>query len=806
MTAVLMVARAARRRHGRALFAVALLIGIAGAAVLGAAAGARRTASSLDRFRVESRAGDVELDITSATPEQVAELRRHPAVESLGMLRQVMLAAPDADERGGYLPAAAAVDATFGRDVDRPRVIEGRRARPNHVHEIEVSEVFASLFGLEVGDELELGSYSPAQTELGATGAQVGPPAGPRVRFRVVGIVRRPLDLGISGASGGALVPTPAFHERYKTEIGGYVDALLRVRTRNGEADVPAVIRAARKIFGDELFMVIGVSDETQGVSDAIDVLAAALWIFAAVAALAGATAIGIIVARQLGTMERDQATLVAIGLTARQRVLAAMAVAWPSAVGGSLLAVTLAVLASPLFPFGIARRAEVDFGFQVDARVLILGAVAIIGFTLLVSAFAALSVARSAARGRRAEPVPRPSAVARAATSAGASPALSTGLRMALEPGRGPTAVPVRSALLGTVLGILGITAVLVFAASLDHLAATPRLYGWGWDTTVEPNEPFRPRASGQCGDVDTAVSDDPALSAVASICLEAVEVDGRPATGWFLHDLRGSVSPTIVTGRAPRARDEVALGKATLDAIGKDVGDTVRVRGETTARFRVVGQSVLPHLSDEDTDPIAEGAVFTGDVISELFAPISAPNMYVVARFAGDVDPEQLRRTPDGAWRLESGSGRVPTVPSEIGRLEQVDDLPIILGGLLALLAVVAVAHVVAVAVRRRRHDLAVLRAIGFVRHDVRATIAYQATILGIVGLLVGIPLGVVVGRIAWSVVADGVGVATELDSPLLALGVTALATLVVVNVVGWLGARAVIRDRPATVLATE
>ena len=114
MTAVRMVARAARRRQGRSLIAIALLIGIAGGAVLVAAAGARRTASALERFRAETRAGDVELDIRSATPEQVAELRRQPAIESLGLLRQVMLAPPGADQGNGYFPAAAAVDRPSG--------------------------------------------------------------------------------------------------------------------------------------------------------------------------------------------------------------------------------------------------------------------------------------------------------------------------------------------------------------------------------------------------------------------------------------------------------------------------------------------------------------------------------------------------------------------------------------------------------------------------------------------------------------------------------------------------------------------
>ena len=368
------------------------------------------------------------------------------------------------------------------------------------------------------------------------------------------------------------------------------------------------------------------------------------------------------------------------------------------------------------------------------------------------------------------------------------------------------------RSALLGTTLGILGITAVLVFGASLDHLAATPRLYGWGWDTTVEPNGQFRPRASGTCGDVDTADRGRPGARG-RRVDLPRSGRGRRPARDRLVLPITCGArsSPTIVTGRAPRADDEVALGKATLDAIGKDVGDTVRVRGETqTARFRVVGQVVLPHLSDEDTDPIAEGAVFTGDVIADLFEPITAPNMYFVARFADDVDPRRdSRALGDGAWRLESGSGRVPTRP--VGDRPPLDRSTTCRSSSAASSRSspsASVAHVV-----RGRGPPApprprgAARASGSSARDVRATIAYQATILGVVGLVVGMPLGIVVGRVVWSAVADGVGRRHRDRRPgARARRHRARGALLVVNVIGGLGATAAIRDRPATVLATE
>jgi ABC-type lipoprotein release transport system permease subunit len=81
----------------------------------------------------------------------------------------------------------------------------------------------------------------------------------------------------------------------------------------------------------------------------------------------------------------------------------------------------------------------------------------------------------------------------------------------------------------------------------------------------------------------------------------------------------------------------------------------------------------------------------------------------------------------------------------------------LPIVLAGFLALLALGAVGHAVATAVRRRRHDLAVLRALGMTRRQTRGVLITQASVLAVVGLAFGIPLGVALGRTVWRVVAD-------------------------------------------------
>ena len=81
----------------------------------------------------------------------------------------------------------------------------------------------------------------------------------------------------------------------------------------------------------------------------------------------------------------------------------------------------------------------------------------------------------------------------------------------------------------------------------------------------------------------------------------------------------------------------------------------------------------------------------------------------------------------------------------------------LPIVLGIFLALLAIGAVGHALATAVRRRSHDLAVLRALGMTQWQCRWVVVTQATVLALVGLIFGVPLGLAVGRSVWRLVAS-------------------------------------------------
>ena len=793
MRAALLLARSDLRRRWRSVVVLTLLVAFAGAVLLALIAGARRTETSLARFEQVSRSANVEIDAGDTTPEQLAEFRRTPGVAAVAQLHQLTLISRTGPFANQFLPSAAQVDERFGTEVDRARVVAGRAAHLDAVDELTIGEGLASLLHVDVGDRLRFASFSPADIQAADAGTQA---RGPRVAFRIVGVVRRPLDLGGRGAAGGVIVPTPAFLERYRDQIGSFSGSILRVRTVHGDADVDRVSRAAHRIFGGSReFGITSLTIEGQGAQNAIDVTTVGLYLAAAVAALTAIVGIAIALSREIAFGDGNQLTLSALGLRPRHRALAAAAMGIPVALIGAAGAVVGAVLASPIFPIGVAANAEPDPGLRFDGATIGVGFIGIAVVVLFVAAIAGL---RTAQATRLSWEAAAPSLVARAIAQTGTSPPVAVGVRFALDRGRQRHALPVRSSLMGATFGVLVVVGVLMFSSGLHALVTTPARYGWTWDL-VGYDARAQPKG-GDCGPIDTNLVANRKFAAVASVCTGNVEVAGHPVTAWGFGQLRGSVQPEIVEGRAPRAFGEVALGAATLATAHQHVGGRVRIAGEAkAATFRIVGQAVFAGVSDPQ--PLADGAAFTAAALERLGAN---GGWNFVVKLAPGTDRDAMVRQQRRAAVL--GGPITPTLPAEIDRVRQIRGLPLALAAFVAVVALVAVGLALVSSLRRRRRELAVLKTLGFTRRQVRATVAWQASTVAAVGLVIGIPLGLLVGAFVWRRVAEELGVSPDPAWPVLGIALLVVGALVAVNLIAAVPARRSARTRPAVVLRSE
>ena len=129
----------------------------------------------------------------------------------------------------------------------------------------------------------------------------------------------------------------------------------------------------------------------------------------------------------------------------------------------------------------------------------------------------------------------------------------------------------------------------------------------------------------------------------------------------------------------------------------------------------------------------------------------------------------------------------------------------LPWIIAALVGGLGVVTVTHSLVAGVWRRQQELGVLKALGFDRHQVQRTIAVQASTFCLSAVVIGLPLGIVAGRLAWRQAMDALGIVVSPVTPVVLL-LLAPTALVVFNAVAAFPARAAGRIQPTIALRAD
>ena len=310
-----------------------------------------------------------------------------------------------------------------------------------------------------------------------------------------------------------------------------------------------------------------------------------------------------------------------------------------------------------------------------------------------------------------------------------------SLGIREALDPGTARGAVPVRSALVGTILAITMVVGTLVFGANLVHLVTTPQLYGQTWQASIDTQ--FQPIP---VSFIRTSLHDRAGVVAWTPGNFGTIDVmDSHiPAIGLS----RGGgplVGPTLVTGRLPTRPDEIALGVSVLRSVNRQVGQdlTVRVNG-VPRKMHIVGQAVFPEFdqgSFTSTD-LGLGAVVTAEDLVPPSTSLSDTYRFFLVRFApGPDQAREVRSFGRAAAPYCSGVQQATCfvtsqTPFDIGNYARIEDVPEALALVLAALGVGVLAQLMVVWVQRQRRKIAILKTLGFVRRQVLALVAWEAS----------------------------------------------------------------------------
>lgn len=778
--------------HWRSLGAAALTIALCLGLAFFAIAGARRTQSAYPRFLDHVRSSTVSVstpgpytDETNSMIAAIPQVRDSRTYVDFSIFSLVD-GEPDFSQ-------VFEVTGTFdGRFFDQDRFVatEGRAADRDRLDEVAINEFGAERLGYEVGERLDLGAYGIDQIVDPMFFSDPPRPAD-RLTVTVVGIGVFPDEIlqDDSDRTSRFLI-TPALSRRLQP-FGTY--GLQGLILDRGDADVPGFLDHLAEIvpIGDVEFRLTSVDSEHA--ARATNPLSLVLGVFGAIAAAVGILLSGQSLRRSIRSTRDELRLFVVLGASTRDVSALAMLLSLLSVAVGVLLAAMLAVAASPLMPIGPLRRVEADPGIDADFAVLGLGGGMAIVVLVGVSAWVVWrELPSSDVRFVQHAATSGPN---RARTAVDhLPPPVAIGLRHAVG-GGGGSSIAARSAIISAVAAATAVIAAVTFAASLTRLVRVPQMYGWNFDAAIVSGNGYDNLDEHRLGQI---LNDDPVVGSWSGVHFGATSV-GDVVVPLLGMRADSTVRPTLIEGRFIEGEQDVVLGRATADALGADLGDTVVL--DTGGTLQVVGVAVLPSIGKTHTlhTSLGRGAIVVPslvpgsnlDILGNPQPTALGPNA-VFVRFARDVPTgdtlAHLAQTMSPLRRF-AGLDVVPAQrPAEIVVSEDVRAAPVVLAGALALAATISLLIALGTSARTHRRELAVLTALGFTRRQRAATMIWHAESVVVVGLLIGAPIGAVVGRELWMGFARRIDVFAPAVAPWTTGVVIAVGALVLAIAVAW------------------
>ncbi|MBW8485952.1 ABC transporter permease [Actinomadura parmotrematis] len=239
----------------------------------------------------------------------------------------------------------------------------------------------------------------------------------------------------------------------------------------------------------------------------------------------------------------------------------------------------------------------------------------------------------------------------------------------------------------------------------------------------------------------------------------------------GWDSAPLRPY---TLTSGRAPQAPGEVVVSQAA----GARIGQTVHVQVGGPARpFRVTGLV--------GAGPAA--AFFAPKTAAALYGrPGKADALAVLG--AGKVDAAALRAAAPGLT-VATGAARGDAEDLAVAAVRSdILELGASLGGVAVMTALIVVGGLIALSVRERAREFALLRAIGATPWQVRRALLRETLLAGapaaLLGGLLALPIGAGMhaAMVRKHVLPDGFGLTLSAYPVLAAVAITLLAALLI------------------------
>ncbi len=294
-------------------------------------------------------------------------------------------------------------------------------------------------------------------------------------------------------------------------------------------------------------------------------------------------------------------------------------------------------------------------------------------------------------------------------------------------------------------------------------------------------------------------------------------ISIDGVSVGGIAGTAVRGRILLSTVDGHLPSGADQIGLGVTTMRQAGAHLGSVIRVTvslpsgGTRTVPFRVVSQVSFPVLGG--TVSLGSGALLTIAGYEDAVCPPSPRQAAcrLAARAGGNGGGilASLVSGPRGEAAINQYLDTYRSItalaitPTSLINFGEAVNFPLIFGAMLAVLGAATLAHLLVVSVSRRRREVGLLKVLGFVNRQVASAVIWQATTLALIGIVIGVPLGVVAGRDVWGAFANNLGAVPVSVVPIWLVCVMVAGVAVVANLIAIAPAMVATRAKPGDLL---
>jgi putative ABC transport system permease protein len=281
-----------------------------------------------------------------------------------------------------------------------------------------------------------------------------------------------------------------------------------------------------------------------------------------------------------------------------------------------------------------------------------------------------------------------------------------------------------------------------------------------------------------------------DPQVSIIGS--------DGEPLGGNGAPSFGFSTGPerfdplTYVEGAPPQSDDEVVIDKASAEAEGFELGDTIEIAGkEEASSYELTG---IATLGDVDSFGGATMALLTLAEAQRITGKQGQFDQIAVAAAEG-TSPDRLAanlsESLPGAVEAETGEENTQSQQDDVGEfIGFLSTTLLVFAGVALFVAAFLIFNTFSITVAQRTREFAMLRTLGASRRQIITTVVVEALAIGlaasIVGLLAGIgfapAIGALFGAIGIDLPSSGSVIAprTVIVSLVIGTGIAVLAAL--------------------------